>query len=230
MKTIGLIGGMSWQSTLQYYRFLNEMVQQRLGGSHSAKVLLGSVDFHEVEQLQKAGAWDKAGELLSEYALKLERAGADVVLIGANTMHKVAPAVEAKLKIPLLHVVDATAAEIKRQGCKLVGLLGTRYTMEQPFYRERLTERHQLEAIIPDADERTTIHRVIYEELQHGVLREESRDAFRGIIRKLAVRGADGVILGCTEIPLLIGPKDSPIPVFDTTAIHAQAAVDWALR
>jgi aspartate racemase len=229
MKTIGLIGGMTWQSTLQYYRFFNEMVNQRLGGSHSAKLLISNVDFHEVEQLQKAGAWDDAGELLLRHAQGLQRAGAEIVLIGANTMHKVAPLLEAKLSIPLLHVVDTTAAAIKRRGGKLVGLLGTRYTMEQSFYRDRLTERHRIGTIIPEADDRATIHRVIYEELQHGSLREESREAFRLIIRKLVAQGADGIILGCTEIPLLIGQSDSAVPVFDTTAIHAEAAVDWAL-
>jgi aspartate racemase len=229
MKTIGLIGGMTWQSTLQYYRFFNEMVYRRLGGSHSAKVVIANVDFDEVEQLQKAGAWDEAGELLLRHAQSLQRAGAEIVLIGANTMHKVAPLLEAKLSIPLLHVVDATAAAVKHRGCKLVGLLGTRYTMEQAFYRDRLTDRHQLGTIIPEADDRATIHRVIFEELQRGMLHEESREAFRGIIRKLVAQGADGVILGCTEIPLLIGAGDSPVPIFDTTAIHAQAAVDWAL-
>jgi aspartate racemase len=229
MKTIGLIGGMTWQSTLQYYRFFNEMVHRRLGGSHSAKVVIANVDFDEVEQLQKAGAWDEAGELLLRHAQSLQRAGAEIVLIGANTMHKVAPLLEAKLSIPLLHVVDATAAAVKHRGCKLVGLLGTRYTMEQAFYRDRLTDRHQLGTIIPEADDRATIHRVIFEELQRGMLHEESREAFRGIIRKLVAQGADGVILGCTEIPLLINASDSPVPIFDTTAIHAQAAVDWAL-
>jgi aspartate racemase len=229
MKTIGLIGGMTWQSTLQYYRLCNELVQQRLGGSHSAKLLLASVEFHEIEQLQKSGAWDEAGQLLLRYALSLQHAGAEIILIGANTMHKVAPTVAAGLRIPLLHVVDATAAAVKRQGCKLAALLGTRYTMEQAFYRDHLAQRHQIATVIPEADDRVLIHRVIYEELQHGKLREESREAFREIIRRLVAAGADCVILGCTEIPLLIGPSDSPVLTFDTTTIHAQAAVDWAL-
>lgn len=229
MKTIGLIGGMSWQSTAQYYRLFNELVQQRLGGSHCAKIVLANVDFHDVEVLQQRGAWDEAGELLLRYARSLEAAGADIVLIGANTMHKVAPVLEANLKIPLLHVVDATAAAIKAKGCRSVGLLGTRYTMEQPFYRERLSDRHQLPTIVPDETDRAYVHRVIYGELQHGRLLDGSRDEYRRIIRDLVRRGADGIILGCTEIPLLIGPADSPVPVFDTTYLHAQAAVDWAL-
>lgn len=229
MKTIGLIGGMTWQSTLQYYRLFNELVQQRLGGSHSAKLLLASVEFHDVEQLQKRGAWDEAGQLLLRCARSLQNAGAETILIGANTMHKVAPVLEAELRVPLLHVVDATAAAIKRRGCQLAALLGTRYTMEQAFYRDRLSERHAIATIVPEPDDRLTIHRVIYEELQHGRLREESREAFRAIIRRLVAAGADSVILGCTEIPLLIGPADAPVPTFDTTAIHAQAAVDWAL-
>lgn len=229
MKTIGLIGGMSWQSTVQYYRLFNELVQRRLGGSHSAKVVIANVDFHEVEALQLRGAWDEAGELLLKYARSLENAGADVVLIGANTMHKIAPYVEANLKVPLLHVVDATAAAIRQRGCRSTGLLGTRYTMEQPFYRERLSDRHQLPTLIPNESDRAIIHRVIYGELQHGRLLDASRDEFRRIMRDLVARGADGVILGCTEIPLLIGAADVSVPVFDTTAIHAEAAVEWAL-
>ncbi len=230
MKTIGLIGGMSWQSTIQYYRLFNELVQQRLGGSHSAKLLLANVDFHEIEAMQRRGAWDEAGQLLWRYCRSLETAGAEIVLIGANTMHQVAPILEANLRIPLLHVVDATAAAIKAKSCRSVGLLGTRYTMEQPFYRDRLSERHQLPTIVPDENDRKIIHRVIYEELAHGRLVESSREEFRRIMRSLVARGVDGIILGCTEIPLLVGPRDATVPVFDTTAIHAQAAVDWALQ
>lgn len=229
MKTIGLIGGMSWQSTLQYYRLCNELVQKRLGGSHSAKLLLANVDFHEVEALQLRGAWDEAGQLLLRYGRSLQAGGADIVLIGANTMHKVAPVLEANLQIPLLHVVDATATAIKRQGGRLAGLLGTRYTMEQPFYRERLSARHQIPTIVPDEEDRTIIHRIIYEELAHGQFLESSREHFRRIIRALVAQGADGVILGCTEIPMLVSPDDSPVPTFDTTTLHAAAAVDWAL-
>lgn len=229
MKTIGLIGGMSWQSTAQYYRLFNELTQQRLGGSHCAKIVLANIDFHEVETLQLRGAWDEAGELLLRYGRSLEAAGADIVLIGANTMHKVAPVLEANLKIPLLHVVDATAQAIKAKSCRSIGLLGTRYTMEQPFYRERLSEKHQLPTIVPDEADRAVVHRVIYGELQHGRLLEGSREEYRRIMRDLVRRGADGIVLGCTEIPLLVGPADSPVPVFDTTFLHAQAAVDWAL-
>ena len=230
MKTIGLIGGMSWQSTIEYYRLLNQLVQKRLGGSHCARLLIANVDFHEVEQLQKAGAWEEAGALLLRHALTLQIGGVGIVLICANTMHKVAPLLEAKLDVPLLHVVDATAAAVKRQGGKLAGLLGTRYTMEQAFYRDRLSERHGLPTLIPEADDRTFVHRVIYEELQHGILRNESREQLKRIITGLVAAGADSVILGCTEIPLLIKPTDASVPVFDTTAIHAEAAVEWALQ
>ncbi len=230
MKTIGLIGGMSWQSTLQYYRFLNEQVQARLGGSHSAKLLLASVEFHEIEQLQRAGAWEAAGEVLVRYAVSLEKAGADVLLIGANTMHKVAPAVEKAIGIPLLHVADVVGAAVKKRGGRHAGLLGTRFTMEQTFYTDRLAERSDLPVLIPSAEDRDVIHRVIYEELCRGVLLPESREQFRRIIRNLVARGADSIILGCTEIALLVSQADAAVPVFDTTALHAEAAVDFALR
>ena len=229
MKTIGVIGGMSWQSTAQYYRILNEQVQRRLGGSHSAKVLLASIDFHELEQMQQAGAWDDAGALLRGYAVGLEHAGADVLLIAANTMHLVAPIVGAAVRIPLLHVADVTGAAVKRAEGTRAGLLGTRFTMEKPFYADRLRERSQLPVVVPEAEDRAILHRIIYEELCRGELRPASREQFQRIIQALVARGADAIILGCTEISLLVGPADSPVPVFDTTEIHATAAVDWAL-
>jgi len=229
MKTIGVIGGISWQSTAQYYRLLNEGVARRLGGSHSAKIILASVDFHEVERLQQAGDWDGAATFLAGYARNLEIAGADFLVIAANTMHKVAPAVEAAVCIPLLHVADVTGAAVKRAGLHQAGLLGTRYTMEQTFYRDRLQDLQQLATIVPDERDRSTIHEIIYRELCRGELREPSREAFRGIIRRLVAAGADCIILGCTEISLLVGQADSLVPVFDTTAVHCQAAVERAL-
>lgn len=229
MKTIGVIGGMSWQSTLQYYRLMNELVHARLGGAHSAKLLLANVDFHEIEAMQRAGAWAEAGELLRGYAVALERAGAQTLLIAANTMHKVAPAVEAAIRIPLLHVADVTGAAVRNRGGRQAALLGTRFTMEQSFYRDRLLEKAGLPVVVPAEDDRAIIHRIIYEELCHGLIRPESREQFRRIILNLVGQGADSVILGCTEISLLVGAEDSPVPVYDTTAIHATAAVDWAL-
>jgi aspartate racemase len=229
MKTIGVIGGISWQSTAQYYRLLNEGVQRRLGGSHSAKIVLASVDFHEIEQLQKAGDWERGGAMLAAYARGLEAAGADFLLIAANTMHKVAPTVQSAIRIPLVHVADVTGAAIKRAGLGRAGLLGTRYTMEQPFYRDRLLETQHLPTIVPGDADRATIHRIIYEELCRGILREPSREAFRGIISRLIAAGADSIILGCTEIALLVSQADSPVPVFDTTAVHCAAAIDMAV-
>jgi aspartate racemase len=229
MKTIGLIGGMSWQSTLLYYRLLNEGVQRRLGGSHSAKLVLANVEFHEIEACQKSGDWNRAAELLVGYARAVEAGGADFLLIGANTMHKVAPAVEAAVRIPLLHVADVTGAAVVASGGRRAGLLGTRFTMEQAFYRDRLMERQKLPVVFPAEQDRAIIHRVIYEELCHGETRAESRAEFRRIIGTLVAQGADSLILGCTEISLLIGPADSPVPVFDTLALHAAAAVERAL-
>ncbi len=228
MQVIGLLGGMSWESTAVYYRIINQEVRRRLGGQHSARILLYSLDFEEIERLQDTADWDRAGELLASYARKLEQAGADLVLLCTNTMHIVAGAIEAAIGIPLLHIADATAQRIKREGLARLGLLGTRFTMEEPFYRDRLTQ-HGLQVLTPDAEDRKRVDRVIYEELCQGQVREESRDAYRGIIRTLAGRGAQGVILGCTEIGLLIGPADSPIPAFDTTRIHAESAVERAL-
>ncbi len=228
MRVIGLLGGMSWESTAVYYRILNQEVRRRLGGQHSARVLLFSLDFEEIERFQDAAAWDRAGQLLASYAATLERAGADLVLLCTNTMHKVAGVIQAAIGIPLLHIADATAREIGKEGLSRLGLLGTRFTMEEDFYRDRLT-RHGLQVLTPDADQRERVDRIIYEELCQGRIRDESREAYRQIIRSLADRGAQGVILGCTEIGLLVGPADSPIPVFDTTRIHAESAVERAL-
>ncbi|MGO1073480.1 aspartate/glutamate racemase family protein [Lysobacter sp. CA199] len=224
MKTLGLLGGMSWESTLPYYRLINETVRERLGGLHSAKLLLYSVDFAEVERLQHAGDWDAAGALLGRAARSLRDGGAQLLVICTNTMHKVADAVEAASQLPLLHIADPTGAAIRAAGMGRIGLLGTRFTMEQDFYRQRLIERYGLEVLVPQAEEREIVHRVIYEELCLGKIREESREEYRRIIAGLVARGAQGVILGCTEIGLLIGPGDVDIALFDTTALHARAA------
>jgi aspartate racemase len=227
--TIGLLGGMSWESTVPYYRTVNEVVKARLGGLHSAKVALLSVDFAEVERLQHAGEWDAAGELLADAARALEAAGADFVVVCTNTMHKVADAIEAAVGIPLLHIADPTAAAIRAAGLDTVGLLGTRFTMEQDFYVGRLEGRHGLTVLTPPADDREVVHRVIYDELVLGRTLEPSRAAFRRVIEDLVARGAQGVILGCTEISLLVGPEDASVPLFDTTAIHATAAAERAI-
>ncbi|MFI9235710.1 aspartate/glutamate racemase family protein [Streptomyces sp. NPDC053079] len=228
MKTIGLIGGMSWESTAEYYRILNERTRERLGGLHSARCVLHSVDFAEIEQLQVQGRWAEAGEVLAGAARSLEAAGADLLLICTNTMHKVADSVEAAVSVPLLHLADATAAAVRAAGLRRVGLLGTAFTMEQDFYRGRLTAGG-LDVRVPDSEGRALVHRVIYEELCLGVVREESRAAYRRVVEDLVAEGAEGVILGCTEIELLIGPEDSPVPVFPTARLHAEAAVDAAL-
>ncbi|MFE3905918.1 aspartate/glutamate racemase family protein [Streptomyces sp. NPDC059153] len=228
MKTIGLIGGMSWESTAEYYRLLNELARERLGGLHSAKCVLYSVDFAEIERLQVAGHWDKAGEVLADAARSLEAAGADLLLICTNTMHKVADQVAATVDIPLLHLADATAETVRTAGLRRVGLLGTAFTMEQDFYRDRLAG-HGLGVLVPDEDDRAVVHRVIYEELCLGIIREESRATYGEVISRLVASGAEGIILGCTEIELLIGPEQSPVPVFATTRLHAEAAVTAAL-
>lgn len=230
MKTIGLLGGMTWHSTVEYYRLINTGIQARLGGSHSASCILHSVDFAEFERLQDAGEWDRLAELMVRAAKGVEKAGADFLVICANTMHRTAPAVEKALSIPLLHIADAAADEVRKQGLRTVGLLGTRFTMEQDFYRERLEERHRLRVLIPDDAARKKIHEIIYHELGHGIISDTSRDTYISIIRDLHSGGAEGVILGCTEIPLLIRPGDYPIPLFDTTALHAAAAVEWAVN
>ncbi|WP_069173687.1 aspartate/glutamate racemase family protein [Streptomyces griseus] len=228
MKTIGLIGGMSWESTAEYYRFLNEFTRDRLGGLHSARCVLYSVDFAEIEQLQVQGRWADAGEILAVAAQSLEAAGADLMLICTNTMHKVADVVEASVSIPLLHLADATADAVRASGLRRVGLLGTAFTMEQDFYRGRL-EAGGLDVSIPDPEGRALVHRVIYEELCLGIVRDESRTAYQEVIKDLIAAGAEGIILGCTEIELLIGPGDSPVPVFATARLHAEAAVEAAL-
>ncbi|MFJ1707281.1 aspartate/glutamate racemase family protein [Kitasatospora sp. NPDC088346] len=228
MRTIGLLGGMSWESTAEYYRLLNVLTRERLGGLHSAKCVLYSVDFAEIERLQAAGRWEEAGRVLAAAAKSLEAAGAELLLICTNTMHKVADQVEAATAVPLLHLADTTAGAVLAAGLDRVGLLGTAFTMEQDFYRDRLAG-HGLEVLVPDAAGRAEVHRVIYEELCVGVVREESRAAYRRVIADLVAAGAQGIVLGCTEIELLIGPEHSPVPVFATTSLHARAAVEAAL-
>ncbi|MGN6322088.1 MAG: aspartate/glutamate racemase family protein [Dyella sp.] len=228
MKTLGLIGGMSWESTVPYYRFINEAIKARLGGLHSARLVLYSVDFEEIARLQHAGDWDAAGSMLADVAQRLERAGAEALVICTNTMHKVAPAIEAKVRIPVLHVVDAVAAEIRAAGFHKVGLLGTRFTMEQPFYAQYLA-RHGLTTLVPEQADRDLVHRVVYEELCLGKIVAASRDAYRRIMARLVTQGAEAIILGCTEISMLVGPQDASVPLFDTTAIHARKAAEWAV-
>ncbi|MGW7097878.1 aspartate/glutamate racemase family protein [Streptomyces sp. NPDC054838] len=228
MKTIGLLGGMSWESTAEYYRLLNELTRDRLGGLHSARCVVYSVDFAEIEELQAQARWSEAGELLAAAARSLEAAGADLVLLCTNTMHKVADRIQQALTVPLLHLADATADAVRQQGPRRVGLLGTAFTMEQDFYRGRL-EAGGLQVLVPGAPGRELVHRVIYEELCRGIVREESRTAYRNVIGDLVAAGAQGIVLGCTEIELLIGPRDSPVPVFPTARIHAEAAVRAAL-
>jgi aspartate racemase len=229
MRTIGLIGGMSWQSTAEYYRLLNAAVAERLGGLHSARCVLYSVDFAEVEAMQAEGRWTDAGDLLAAAARSVELAGADFVVLCTNTMHKVADRIAEAVRIPLLHIADATAAAVAAAGIDTVGLLGTAFTMEQDFYRGRLAAAG-LQVLVPDEAARATVHRVIYEELCVGVVRDESRAAYQDVIAGLVAAGAQGVILGCTEIELLVGPGDSPVPVFPTTRLHVEAAVEAALE
>ncbi len=228
MRVIGMLGGMSWESTAEYYRLANELVRERLGGLHSARVLLSSVDFAEIERLQVAGAWDEAGDLLAAEAARLAAGGAELLVLCTNTMHKVADRVQAATAVPLLHLADATADAVLAAGVRRVGLLGTAFTMEQAFYRDRLAS-HGLEVLVPDDADRDLVHRVIYDELVVGVVREESREAYRQVIARLVADGAQGVILGCTEIELLVGQNDSPVPVFPTARLHVEAAVDAAL-
>lgn len=229
MRTIGLIGGMSWESTIPYYRYINEAVKDRLGGLHSAKVILFSVDFQEIEELQHAGAWDTAGARLAQAAAALERAGAECIVICTNTMHKVAVQVQAAVSIPLLHIADPTAAAIKAAGLNTIGLLGTRFTMEQNFYRARLEHDHGLNVLIPEEQDCAAIHKVIYDELCLGIVKEASREQYVAIIDRLVAKSAQAIILGCTEISLLVCPQDSPVPLFDTTAIHAADAARWSM-
>ena len=229
MKTIGIIGGMSWVSTAIYYRLINEGVRERLGGYHSAQIALWSVDFGEIERMQVAGDWGRAGDQLADAARRLERAGADVVLIAANTMHKVADAVAGAVRIPLIHIADATAEEIKRKGSKHPLLLATAYTMEEDFYVGRLRDRHGIDARVPNAVDRASIHRIIFEELVRDVVNPPSKASYMDIIDRERRAGADGIIFGCTEIGMLLSPDEFNVPCFDTAAIHAQAAVDFAL-
>lgn len=229
MKTIGLLGGMSWESTAGYYQAINRGVKAALGGLHSAEIVLRSVDFEPVERLQNAGEWERAGELLAGAAGAVQAGGADFLVLCTNTMHRVAPAIEDAIGIPLLHIADATGEALVRDGIRRVGLLGTAFTMEQPFYVDRLHERYALDVLVPEGRERSTVHRVIYEELCLGHVEPASRETFLTIIEGLATRGAEGVILGCTEIGLLVGQADTPVHLYDTTAIHAAAAVNEAL-
>lgn len=229
MKTIGLIGGMSWESSAEYYRLINEEVRNRLGSTHSAKSLMWSMDFAEIETLQHEGNWQALSEKMCQAAVSLERGGADFIVICTNTMHKLAEQVQACLNIPLLHIADATAKEITSKNIKKVGLLGTEFTMKQDFYKGRLADKFGLEVFIPNDEDCQIVHRIIYQELVAGIIRDESRQQYRQIIQKLVDAGAEAIILGCTEIMLLVSPADSAVPVFDTTEIHAQAAVNMAL-
>jgi len=229
MKTIGLLGGMSWESTELYYRLINEETRRVLGGLHSAPIVTISVDFQEIEELQRAGGWDETAKILGDKARQIELAGADFLLICTNTMHKVADEVSASIQIPLLHIADATATAIRRSGANTVGLLGTKFTMEQDFYRGRLQEQG-LEVLIPAEEDRNAVHRVIYQELVLGKVRRESRDRYLDIIQELNQRGAEAVIAGCTEIGLLVKQEHTGVPLFDTTAIHARRAVFEALK
>ncbi|MGU3575380.1 aspartate/glutamate racemase family protein [Brucellaceae bacterium C25G] len=228
-KVIGLIGGMSWESSAEYYRIINELVRERLGGLRSAQCLMWSFDFAEIEALQSAGRWDDATQEMIKAAKRLERGGADFIIICTNTMHRMADKVQAAINIPLIHIADPTADRMKRDGLKRVGLLGTAFTMEQDFYKGRLIDKHGFDVLIPDENDRKIVHKIIYDELVQGIVHEGSRHAYREIIDRLVERGAEAIILGCTEIMLLVKQEDSPVPVYDTTAIHAQAAVDAAL-
>lgn len=228
MKTIGLIGGMSWQSSLEYYRIVNDLVSRRLNGLHSAKCILYSFDFEEIAEKQRKSEWGKLGEMLSNAAKSLEGSGADVILICTNTMHKVADAVAEAVNVPLLNIIDVTAERIKKAGLKKVGLLGTKFTMEDDFYRDRL-KINGLSVLVPEPEDRDFIHKVIFNELCRGILKKESKKGFLEIIEQLVTKGAEGIILGCTEIPLLVSNDDINVPLFDTTRIHAESAVEFAL-
>jgi len=229
MKRIGLIGGMSWESTAQYYRFLNQALRARLGGLHSAELLLRSLDFAPVEAWMRAGRWDAIAELLAAEARALAAGGAELVLLTANTMHKVAPAIEAAIEVPFLHIADPTAEAARAAGCSTIGLLATAYTMEQEFYVGRLSDRHGLEVLVPGADDRRRVHEIIFEELCRGVVDDGSRETYRRVIADLVARGAQGVVLGCTEIGLLVSDADSPVPLYDTARLHAEKAIELAL-
>ncbi|MGB2964743.1 MAG: aspartate/glutamate racemase family protein [Anaerolineales bacterium] len=229
MKTIGLIGGMSWESSIEYYRIINQAVREALGGVHSAKCVMFSLDFAEIEELQNRGDWEEATRIMVESARLVEKGGADFVLICTNTMHLMAEEVQEGINLPLLHIADATAQAVKRKKLNTVGLLGTRFTMEKEFYRGRLEKRHQLKVLVPDQEKREAVHQVIYDELVKGKIEGNSREMYREVISSLVARGAQGIVLGCTEIGLLVKQEDVPVPVFDTMEIHALAAVDAAL-
>ena len=229
MKTIGLIGGMSWESTVTYYQMINEGIKDSLGGLHSAKVLLYSVDFFEIEALMSRGAWDEAAELLGDVAQRLEAAGADMILICTNTLHKVAPQVQSRIRVPLVHIAEAAAEELLSKGITRVGLLGTKYTMMQEFYREKLTERG-IDVLIPEGEEIDLVNRVIFDELCLGVVKEDSKAGYLKVIANLQARGAQGILLGCTELGLIVSQEDVSLPLFDTTVIHAKKAIELALR
>ncbi len=228
MRTIGLLGGMSWESTELYYRVINERVRERLGGFSSARIVMISVDFAEIERMQVAGDWATAGEALATDARRLEATGADLIVLCTNTMHRVADAIEAAVSVPLLHIADVAAQAVTSAGVRTIGLVGTRFTMEQPFYIERLAAAG-LEVLVPEGDDRTTVHDIIYSELVRGVVTAESRAAYRAVIDDLVQRGAEGIVLGCTEIELLVTRHDSAVPVFATTRLHARTAADWAI-
>ena len=225
---IGMLGGMSWESSAEYYRLVNEAVRERLGGLHSARCVLASVDFAVIEERQVAGRWDEAGDILAEEAVRIEVAGADLLLLCTNTMHKVADRIQAAIGIPLLHIADVTAEAVTAAGLSTIGLLGTAFTMEQDFYRDRLAT-HGLTVLVPPPHDRSEVHRIIYDELCLGIVTGDSREIYRTVISRLVAAGAQGIILGCTEIELLIGQQDSPVPVFPTTRLHVEAAVDLAL-
>ncbi len=229
MKTIGLLGGMSWESTALYYKIINEGVQAQLGGLHSARLVMYSVDFYEIERLQAAGEWRQAAALLADAARALQAAGADFLVLCTNTMHKVAPEISAATSLPLLHIADATAEAVKAAGISKVGLLGTRFTMEQAFYRTRLEQQFGIEVLVPDEAGRETVHHIIYQELCLGHIHPASREKYRAVIAELVARGAEAIVMGCTEITLLIDQQDAAVPLFDTTRLHAEAAVALAL-
>jgi aspartate racemase len=229
MRTIGLLGGMSWESSIEYYRMLNEAVRERQGGLHSAECVMWSVDFAAIEELQRSGDWNEAGRRLAGLAERLEQAGAECLVLCTNTMHRLAYEIQAAIGIPLLHIADATADRIKAAGIDSVGLLATRYTMEQDFYRGRLIEHHGLHVLVPPEPDLTLVHDVIYDELCRGRVLDGSREQYRRIISQLEAAGAAGIVYGCTEIDLLVGPHDASVPIFDSTRIHVDAAVDWAL-
>ncbi|MFL9989868.1 aspartate/glutamate racemase family protein [Paraburkholderia sediminicola] len=230
MKTIGVIGGMSWESTAEYYALMNRHAKARLGGHHNARSLMVTVDFASIEANQRAGDWTALGKQMADAARQLERGGADLVILATNTMHRVCESIEQAIDVPFLHIADPTGNALRAAGIERVGLLGTRYTMEQTFYTGRLRERYGLETRVPDEAERADVHRIIYDELCHGKVNEASRAVYQRVIEGLAAQGAQAVILGCTEITLLIKPEDSALLVFDTTALHAQAAVEWAIE